>query len=111
MDRNENEAKRSEVSAELKRNNNGSNVAKQLLIALLIVSGISYADCNDPANAQKVVDKLHKWNKPAVQVNYTSDKIDCASTCKNNVLALDKSINVIMKSVSGAGICKFSKPN
>lgn len=83
---------------------------KKLLLGLLIVNGVAFADCNDPANAQKVVNKLHQHNKTAVQVNYTSDKTDCANTCKNNIASLDKSINVIMNQVSGTGECKFAKP-
>ena len=88
---------------------------KKLLISLLIINGIAFADCNEPANAQKVVNMLHKHNKTAIQVNYTKDKIDCANTCKSNVLALDKTIIVNLNEISSLGsktsICKFSKPN
>lgn len=103
--------KHSEVSTEKRETIKSANIAKKLLISLLIVSGFAYADCNDPANAGKAVTKLHKWNKTAIQVNYTSDKTNCADTCKTNILALDKSINVTKKLVSGTGVCKFSKPN
>lgn len=83
---------------------------KKLLLSLMVVSSVAFADCNDPKNTQKVVDMLHSHNKTAVQVNYTSDKTDCANTCKANVLALDKSITVnLNKEKSGTGICKFAK--
>lgn len=84
---------------------------KKLLIAMLVVNGLAYADCSDPAAAQKAVGMLHKYNKTAIQVNYSSDKVDCSNTCKSNIAAQDSSINVIMKQVDGTGVCKYSKPS
>ncbi len=84
---------------------------KKLLLALMVVSGFAFADCNDPKNAEKVVGMLKSHNKTAVQVNYTADKADCAATCKANILALDKSITVAMnQEKSGTGLCRFAKP-
>lgn len=85
---------------------------KKLLATLLVISGAVYANCDVPANAQTAVNKLHKWNKTAIQVNYTPDQVACANKCKANILALDKTINVVMKpSATGTGTCKFSKPD
>jgi hypothetical protein len=85
---------------------------KKLLLSLVVVSGFAYANCDVPENAQKVVKMLQAHNKTAVQVTYTPDQTTCANTCKSNVLAIDKTINVIMKAEpSGTGVCKFSKPS
>lgn len=85
---------------------------KKLLATLLIVSGFAYANCDDPANAQKAVNKLHQWHKTAIQVNYTPDQAACATKCAANIATLDKSIKVISKALpTGTGTCKFSKPD
>ena len=39
---------------------------KKILLILLAASSLAYADCNEPGNADKVVAKLHKWNKTAI---------------------------------------------
>jgi hypothetical protein len=84
---------------------------KKLLLALMVVSSVAFADCNDPKNAEKVVGMLKSHNKTAVQVNYTADKADCAATCKANILALDKNITVTLnEEKSGSGLCRFAKP-
>ena len=84
---------------------------KKLLLSLMVVTSFSFANCNDPANAKKVVGMLHSHNKTAVQVNYSPDQAQCAAACKANVLALDNTINVILnQEASGTDLCKFAKP-
>lgn len=83
---------------------------KKLLATLLVISGAVYANCDVPANAQTAVNKLHKHNMTAIQVNYTSDQAACAKNCGANITKLDPSIKVIMKPIAtGTGTCKFSK--
>ena len=84
---------------------------KKLLLALVAVSSVALADCDLPANAQKVVDMLHSHKKTAVQVNYTADKEACAKVCQANVSKLDSNITVTLnEEKSGTGLCKFGKP-
>ncbi len=83
---------------------------KKLLLVLMVVSSVAFADCDDPKNAEKVIGMLKSHNKSKVQVNYTADKKGCADTCKANILALDKSIKVIMNKEKGTGMCRFAKP-
>lgn len=82
---------------------------KKLLATLLVVSGFAYANCDVPANAQTVVNKLHEHNMKTILVKYSSDQISCRDTCKKNVEDIDKTITVTPILVSGTGICKFSK--
>jgi hypothetical protein len=77
---------------------------KRLLFVLTVISGIAYAtdDCLD--TAQKIVSILHKSNKNAIQLNYSSDNIAKATACKSAIIELDKAIVVKMKSISGSGV-------
>jgi hypothetical protein len=85
---------------------------KKLLVALLVINGAVYANCDNPTNAQSAVNKLHKWNKTTIQVNYTPDQSACAATCASNIKKLDSTITVKMKALpTGTGTCKFSKPD
>lgn len=84
---------------------------KKLLLSLLVIGGIAYAadDCSGPA--QKVVDKMHKYNKTVVQLNYSSDQAAKATQCQTTISGLDKGITVKMNPVSGTGVFKFEKPD
>ncbi len=83
---------------------------KKLLLVLLAVSSVAYAD-ECAQNAQKAVDKLHKYNKTAVQFNYSPDKVDFAKMCQADIATLDKNITVKMNPVSGTGQFKMQKPD
>ena len=83
---------------------------KKLLLVLMVVSSVAFADCDDPKNARKVIGILKNLNASQVQVNYTADKKGCADTCKANILALNKSITVNMNEEKGTGMCRFAKP-
>ena len=86
---------------------------KKLLLALLVVSSLAYADdCSDKAT--QAVAKLHKYNKTAIQLNYTGDKSAFADMCEADIKALDSKITVIKKPILGGsttGQFKMSKPD
>ena len=82
---------------------------KKLLLALLVVGSVAYAD-DCAQNAQKAVDKLHQHNLTTVQFNYSKDKADVAKMCEADIKAIDGNIKVVSKIVDGSGKFKMSKP-
>ena len=88
---------------------------KKLMLALMVVSSLVYADCNDPKNADKVLGMLKSHDKHAVQVNYSKDKIDCAATCVENIKVAAAAASYKLEVESNLepeehSLCRYARP-
>lgn len=82
---------------------------KKLLLATVLLSatGLAYAHC--PDNAQKIVSRIKSHNVNAINVTYSSDKADWATTLQKNIASIDSNVKVNLISTSGSDVCKITK--
>lgn len=87
---------------------------KKLLLTLLVVSGLAYADdCTSSAqphaDAPTIVKKLQAHSIKAVKITYSADQATKANSCKTAISKVDSSLTIEMNQASGSDVFKVSK--